>query len=179
MSIKVRDPFTGMTLPMGERGELAVKGATLMLGYDGVPLDETLDGEGFFPTGDGGYVDARGRVFWEGRLNDIIKTGGANVSPVEVDGVLTQCPGVKIVKTIGVADPLLGELVVSCVVAHQGAKLAENEIQSFARQHLASFKVPRRVVFLAEHQLSQTGSAKVRTAELRELAKALLQTETA
>lgn len=179
MTVKVRDPFTGETLPMGERGELAVKGATLMIGYTAVPLDETLDDEGFFPTGDGGYVDAEGRVFWEGRLNDIIKTGGANVSPVEVDAVLQQCPGVKIVKTIGVPDDLLGELVVSCVVPHEDAELREADVRSFAKQQLASFKVPRRVIFLSEDQLSQTGSAKVKTAALRELAADLLEIESA
>ncbi len=179
MVVKVRDPFTGETLPMGERGELAVKGATLMLGYDGVPLDQTLDDEGYFPTGDGGYVDAEGRVFWEGRLNDIIKTGGANVSPVEVDGVLHHCPGIKIVKTIGVPDDLLGELVVSCVVRHEGASLDEKDVRAFAKQQLASFKVPRRVVFVSEQDLSQTGSAKVKTDELRALAARELADEPA
>ena len=61
-----------------------------MLGYIGTPLDETLDAEGFFRTGDGGYLDDAGRLFWEGRLTDIIKTGGANVSPLEVDEALVD-----------------------------------------------------------------------------------------
>src|SRR3546814_1026273 len=73
---------------MGGRGEIAVKGPTLMLGYLGVPLADTVDEEGFFRTGDGGYVDAENRLYWEGRLNDIIKTGGANVSPLEIDDVI-------------------------------------------------------------------------------------------
>src|ERR1700759_1525837 len=83
------------------RGSTAAKGPTLMLGYIGVPLDETLDHVGFFRTGDGGYVDAENRLYWEGRLNDIIKTGGANVSPVEIDTILKHCPGVKITQTVG------------------------------------------------------------------------------
>lgn len=170
MTIKVVDPFSGEILPTGQRGELAVKGATLMLGYIGVPLDETLDDEGFFPTGDGGYVDAQGRVYWEGRLNDIIKTGGANVSPVEVDSVLMQCPGVKLVQTIGVPDDLLGEVVVSCILPHENARLDEDTVRAFAREHLASYKTPRRVLFLAEEDFAQTRSAKVKTAELRQLA---------
>lgn len=170
MSIKIRDPFTGDTLPMGERGELAVKGATLMIGYEGIPLNEALDEEGYFPTGDGGYLDAEGRVYWEGRLNDIIKTGGANVSPVEVDAVLAQCPGVKLVKTIGIPDTLLGELVVSCVVSHLGSSLNEATVRTYAKSQLASFKVPRHVIFMSEDQVSQTGSAKVKTADLREFA---------
>lgn len=170
MAIKIVDPLTGEILPMGERGELAVKGATLMLGYIGVPLDETLDEEGFFRTGDGGYLDADGRVYWEGRLNDIVKTGGANVSPVEVDARILLHPDVKLVQTVGVPDPLLGEMVVSCVVTHEGAVLDEATVQAFAKEVLASYKVPRRVIFVSESELPQTGTAKVKTADLRKLA---------
>jgi len=170
MAIKIVDPMTGALQPMGERGEIAVKGATLMLGYVGVPLDETLDDTGFFATGDGGYVDAEGRVYWEGRLNDIIKTGGANVSPLEVDARILELPEVKLVQTVGVPDELLGERVVSCVVLHQGAMLDEATVRGFVAHVLASYKVPRHVLFMAEHELEQTGSAKVRTAELRTLA---------
>jgi fatty-acyl-CoA synthase len=94
VTLKIVDPLTGAVTSLGERGEVAVKGPTLMLGYLGIPLDETLDEDGYFRTGDGGYVDAEGRLFWEGRLNDIIKTGGANVSPVEIDAVIQDCPGV-------------------------------------------------------------------------------------
>jgi fatty-acyl-CoA synthase len=168
---KIVDPFTADTLPRNERGEIAVKGPTLMMGYVGTPMDDTLDGEGFFRTGDGGYIDDSGRLFWEGRLNDVIKTGGANVSPLEVDEVLRTCPGVKLTQTVGVPDALLGELVVGCIVPHEGASLTEASIQSFAKQRLASYKVPRRVLFLAEDDLKTTGSAKIKTADLRELAK--------
>jgi len=170
MTLKIVDPFTGETMPMGERGELAVKGPTLMLGYIGVPLDETLDAQGFYRTGDGGYLDAEGRLFWEGRLNDIIKTGGANVSPVEVDALLLQFPGVKIVQTIGVPDDLLGELVVSCIVPHAGKTLDAEDIRTFAREKLASYKVPRKVLFFEEADFDQTGSSKVKTETLKKLA---------
>lgn len=170
MTLKIVDPFTGTTMPIGERGEIAVKGATLMLGYIGVPLDETLDEQGFLRTGDGGYVDSDGRVYWEGRLNDIIKTGGANVSPVEVDIRLLQHPSVKLSQTVGVPHETLGELVVSCLVLHDGEALDEAAVQTFAREHLATYKVPRRVLFLKEAELDQTGSGKVKTAELRKLA---------
>ncbi len=170
MTIKIVDPITGEILPMGERGEMAVKGVTLMLGYVGVPLDETLDEQGFFRTGDGGYLDPDGRVYWEGRINDIIKTGGANVSPVEVDARIIRHPAVKLVQTVGVPDHLLGELVVACVVLHEGASLSEAEIKAFAREELASYKVPRRVLFLDESELAQTGTAKVKTADLRKIA---------
>ena len=168
--IKIVDPLTGVTTPLGERGEIAVKGPTLMLGYLGVPLDQSLDEDGFLRTSDGGYIDEQGRLFWEGRLNDIIKTGGANVSPIEIDDVIRTCPGVKVSQTVGVPDDLLGELVVACIVPHEGAVLSEDDVKAFAKQKLASYKVPRRVLFVAEEDLKTTGSAKIKTADLRKLA---------
>lgn len=175
--IKIIDPLTGVTTPLGERGEIAVKGPTLMLGYLGIPLDQSVDEEGFLRTSDGGYIDDQGRLFWEGRLNDIIKTGGANVSPLEIDDVIRTAPGVKVSQTVGVPDDLLGELVVTCIVPHEGAVLNEDEIKSFAKQKLASYKVPRRVLFVSEDDLKTTGTAKIKTADLRKLAADLLAAE--
>ena len=178
-TIKIVDPLTGVTLPVGERGEIAVKGPTLMMGYLAIPLDESLDDEGFLRTSDGGYIDAGGRLFWEGRLNDIIKTGGANVSPLEIDAVIRECPGVKVSQTVGVPDELLGELVVTAIVPFDGADLTEATIQSFAKVKLASYKVPRRVIFVAEDDLKTTGSSKIKTADLRDLAAKRLKAEAA
>jgi fatty-acyl-CoA synthase len=178
-TIKIVDPLTGETVPRGERGEIAVKGPTLMLGYLGIPLDESLDAEGFFRTNDGGYIDERGRLVWEGRLNDIIKTGGANVSPIEVDGVAATCPGVKLSRTVGVPHETLGEIVVSCVVPFEGVTLAEETVRSYLKERLASYKVPRRVLFVSEAELSLTGSAKVKLDALRELAAKRLAAEQA
>jgi fatty-acyl-CoA synthase len=176
-TLKIVDPHSGCIVLRGERGEIAVKGPTLMLGYIDVPLDETLDEEGFFRTGDGGYMDARGRLFWEGRLTDIIKTGGANVSPLEIDGVLATCPGVKIGQTVGVPHDTLGEMVVTCVVPHADVVLDEAGIREYLKQRLASYKVPRRVLFLREEDLSMTGTAKVKSTALRELAAQRLHGE--
>lgn len=173
--LKIVDPLTNAVVPVGERGEIAIKGPTLMLGYLGIPLDETLDDEGYFRTGDGGHVDAEGRLFWKGRLNDIIKTGGANVSPVEVDAILMTCPGVKVAQTVGVPDDLLGELVVSCVVRQDDAAVDEATVQAFAKEKLAGYKVPRRVLFFTNDELAMTGSAKVKTSDLRALAAKTLQ----
>ena len=173
-SLKIVDPLTGRVVPVGERGEIAVKGPTLMLGYLGTPLDQTVDEDGYFRTGDGGYVDAAGRLFWEGRLNDIIKTGGANVSPLEIDSIIKDCPGVKLTQTVGVPHETLGELVVACVIPHAGAKLDEATVREFVRDKLASYKVPRRVLFFCEGDLRLTGSAKVKTSDLRHLAARIL-----
>jgi fatty-acyl-CoA synthase len=173
-TLKIVDPGTGAVVRRGERGEIAVKGPTTMLGYVGVPNDQALDADGFFHTGDGGYVDAAGQLVWEGRLTDIIKTGGANVSPREIDELLATHPGVRLVQTVGVPHETLGEMVVSCIVPHDGAAIEEASIRDFARERLASYKVPRRVLFLREDELSKTGSDKVKAGALRDLAVARL-----
>lgn len=176
---KIVDPLTGVVVPMGERGEIAIKGPTLMLGYVGVPLDESVDPEGFFRTGDGGWLDESGRLYWEGRLNDIIKTGGANVSPVEIDAIIKGCPGVKVTQTVGVPHDTLGELVVTCIVPHEGSALDEEGVRAFAREQLASYKIPRRVLFFGEDDLSLTGSAKIKSADLKALVIKRLEAEVA
>jgi fatty-acyl-CoA synthase len=109
-------------------------------------------------------------LHWEGRLNDIIKTGGANVSPLEIDAVIREHPEVKVSQTVGVPDELLGELVVTCIVPAEGASPEAETIRAYAREKLASYKVPRRILFVAEEDLETTGSAKIKTAELRKLA---------
>lgn len=177
--IKIVDPLDGAIMPLAERGEIAVKGPTLMLGYVGVPLPDTLDDEGFFRTGDGGHLDAEGRLHWHGRLNDIIKTGGANVSPLEIDATLREHPAVKLCQTVGVPHDTLGELVVSVIVPHSGKVLAEDDVRNFAREKLASYKVPRRVLFLAEEEVELTGSNKIKTADLRTLVVKRLEGEVA
>ncbi|MBH0780758.1 class I adenylate-forming enzyme family protein [Nocardia bovistercoris] len=169
-TVKVVDPLTDEVVARGVSGEICVKGPTLMLGYLGIPLDETLDADGYFRTGDGGYLDDTGRLYWEGRLTDIIKTGGANVSPLEVDEALARYPGVKVARTVGVPHETLGETVVACVVAHTGATVEETPVREFLRERLASYKVPRHVLLFDEAEFALTGSAKIKTSDLRELA---------
>ncbi len=176
-TLMIVDPLSGEVVPLGERGEICVKGPTLMLGYIGIPADETLDADGYLHTGDGGHFDGEGRLFWHGRLNDIVKTGGANVSPVEIDAVLKTITDVKAVQTVGVPHDTLGEIVVACIVRHAGSKLDQAAVQAFAKQTLASFKVPRRVLFFTDDEIALTGSAKIKTAELRKLASERLESE--
>jgi acyl-CoA synthetase (AMP-forming)/AMP-acid ligase II len=177
VTVKIVDPLTDAVAPRGESGEICVKAATLMLGYLGTPLDETLDAEGFFHTGDGGSLDDAGRLFWEGRLTDIIKTGGANVSPVEIDDALIGHPGVKVTRTVGVPHETLGEEVVACIVPHVDAGLRAEDIRGFLRERLASYKVPRHVLFFRDDEIALTGSAKIRSGDLRELAAKRLAAE--
>jgi fatty-acyl-CoA synthase len=176
VTVKIVDPLTGAVVPRREHGEICVKGPTLMLGYLGTPLDETLDAEGFFRTGDGGHLDDVGRLYWEGRLTDIIKTGGANVSPLEVDEALAGFPGVKVAQTVGVPHETLGEIVVACIVPHQGVGLDAEVIRTFLRERLASYKVPRHVLFFGEDEIALTGNAKIKSSGLRQLAAERLNT---
>jgi fatty-acyl-CoA synthase len=170
--LKIVDAQTGAVVPLGQHGEICIKGPTLMIGYIGKTPEETFDDEGYFHTGDGGYIDEAGHLFWKGRLTEIIKTGGANVSPLEIDTVLATYPGVRRAQTVGVPHETLGEMVVSCVVPQSGVSFDEAAIRGFLKERLASFKVPRRVLVLHEDEVLVTGNGKVKTAELRELASA-------
>jgi fatty-acyl-CoA synthase len=178
-TVVIVDPITGDVVTRGERGEIAVKGPTLMLGYVGIPLAETLDADGYLRTGDGGYLDEQGRLFWEGRLTDIIKTGGANVSPLEVDEALISYPGVKVARTVGVPHDTLGEVVVACIVPHHDVKLEAGEIRGHLQAQLASYKVPRHILFFEEDDLELTGSSKIKSGDLRKLAAERLPDELA
>lgn len=177
--LKIFDPDTGAIMPRGERGEIGIKGPTLMMGYIGKNLEDNFDAEGYFRTGDGGYVDEDGYLFWEGRLTEIIKTGGANVSPIEIDLALAEYPGVKRVQTVGVPDEMLGERVVSCIVLHDDVTLDAKSVQDFLKKRFASFKVPRNILFFAEEELAVTGSGKVKFQQLAVIAATKLTEQTA
>ena len=178
-TLKIIDPVSGDVLPRGERGEIAVKGPTLMTGYLARTAEECFDGEGFYCTGDGGYVDDTGWLFWEGRLTDIIKTGGANVSPFEVDEVITTYPGVEATQTVGLPHDTLGEIVVSCIVPHDRSRFDIDDFRKFLGERLASYKLPREILILEEEELTLTaGGNKIKSAEVRELAASRLRTGT-
>jgi acyl-CoA synthetase (AMP-forming)/AMP-acid ligase II len=175
--LKIIDPQTHLLQPIGQRGEICIKGPTLMTAYLGKGPEQTFDEEGFFCTGDGGYVDARGRLFWEGRLHDIIKTGGANVSPQEVDDAIANYPGVKRSQTVGVPHDTLSEMVVSCIVPVDGETLAESEIIAHLKSVLASYKIPRRVLLCEDADFALTGNEKIKSGEIRKFACARLGIE--
>jgi fatty-acyl-CoA synthase len=169
-SVRVVDRDTGDALSADAIGEITVKGPTLMLGYVKALPEQSFDDDGFFHTGDAGYVDGDGYLHWTGRITEMIKTGGANVSPVEIEETLLRHPGLKAALAVGIPDEKLGEMVVVCGVAHEGAHVDEDDVRGFLRGRLASYKIPRRVLFFDEHELSMTGNAKIRAEELRKLA---------
>ena len=175
--VRILDPETGDSLPVGVEGEIAVKGTTLMKSYIKSAPESCFDLDGFFHTEDAGYVDEMNRLHWTGRITGLIKTGGANVSPVELDELLLLHPGLKAALTVGVPHPMMGETVVVCAVAHDGLSLSEEDVREFLRGRVASYKLPRRVLFFEESDLSMTGNAKIRAENLRKLAVARLMND--
>jgi fatty-acyl-CoA synthase len=169
-AVRIVDTETGEALGAGDPGEIRVKGPTLMKGYLKVAPEDVFDADGFFPTGDAGFVDDHGHLHWVGRTSDLIKTGGANVSPVEIERELLRHPGLQSASAVGVPHPTLGELVVVCAVAHRGLDVDESSVRAFLKGSIASYKIPRRVLFFEEDDLTLTGTAKIRTDELRRLA---------
>jgi len=169
-SVRIVDVATGTAQPAGAPGEIRVKGPTLMKGYLKVAPEEVFDADGFFPTGDAGFVDDAGHLHWVGRTSDLIKTGGANVSPVEIEHELLRHPGLHSALAVGVPHPTLGQIVVVCAVAQPGAELDEDGVREFLRGKIASYKLPRRVLFFGEDELVLTGNSKIRADDLRRLA---------
>jgi fatty-acyl-CoA synthase len=176
-SIRIIDGMTGDALGPGQEGEITLKGLTLMRGYVKVPPEECFDSEGYFHTGDAGWIDERGLLHWTGRLTTVIKTSGANVSPLEVEELLGTHPDVKGVVVVGVPDSSAGELVVACVVAREDSSLNEDDVRQFLRGSLSSYKVPRRVLFFADDELPKTGSDKFDVNAARTIATDRLATE--
>jgi acyl-CoA synthetase (AMP-forming)/AMP-acid ligase II len=176
--IAIVDPESGAHLPAGAHGEIAVRGATLMRGYHKVEAEHVFDRDGFFRTQDGGSLDEAGHLHWTGRLSGLIKTGGANVSPVEVERALAAYPGLRIAAAVGVPHPTLGEVVILCVRPIAGAPPPdEAAIQAFVRERLAPYKVPRRVLVMDERDFSYTANQKIQVTLLREAALRRLHAE--
>jgi fatty-acyl-CoA synthase len=174
VEIRIVDTESGLPLKAGETGEILVKGPTLMEGYYKVPRATTFDGEGFFRTGDRGFFDEQGYLHFGGRLKDVIKTAGVNVAAAEIEETLAHHPAVKTAHVVGVPDPVRGENVAALVVLHSGRSATADELRSFCRERLASYKVPRHVFAIGDQDVPRTGTGKVEKPALREMAQRLV-----
>jgi len=166
-TIKVFDE-KGQEVPPGQRGEIVIKGPTLMKGYWNLP-EETAKAikDGWFYTGDLGYVDEDGYFYITGRKKDIIIRGGENVSPVEVEEVLLQHPAVAEAAVVGIPDAVYGEEIKAFVVIKPGKRVSEEELIAFCKDRLPTFKSPKKVQFMKS--LPRNILGKVLRAELRQL----------
>ena len=145
-------------LPSGERGEVAIKGTTVVDGYENNPgANESAFTEGWFRTGDEGVLDADGYLFLTGRLKEQINRGGEKISPLEIDEVLIGHPAVAEAVTFAIPHEKLGEEIGAAVVLAEGREATESELRDYLRERLAPFKVPRRIVFVTEIPKGATG----------------------
>jgi fatty-acyl-CoA synthase len=169
MQIRAVDPATGHPLPSGQVGELRVRGHTTPGYYrDPEQTRAAFDADGWFVTGDLGRMGDDGRVRFHGRLKELIKTGGANVAPLEVEAVLMSHPAVVQAHVVGVPDQARGEVGVAVVELHEGAAATVPALAAFCRERLASYKVPARIVVRKADEFPRTSTGKVQKPRLRE-----------
>lgn len=165
--VRIVDPQTRDDLPIGARGEIAVRGVGLFDGYFNEPeltKRQHLEG-GFFLTGDMGSMDEEGRLSFHGRFKDQLKVGGENVSALEVESFLSTHPAVSLAQVVGIADEKYGEVPAAFVELKAGAAATEQEIIDFCTNQIARFKIPRHVRFVTEWPMSATKIVKYRLRE--------------
>ena len=166
MEVKVVDVGTGALHGLEAVGELAVKSASVMMGYHRMPgeTNKSFSPNGFFLTGDLAMIDDQGFIRIIGRRKELIIRGGNNVTPREVEDVLRTHPAVDQICVVGAPPELLGEMICACVVPVEGAMITGDELKEFCREHLVDYKVPDVVRFFDAFPM--TGSGKVRRQEL-------------
>jgi len=162
---RVVDPESGKD---SDTGELWLRGPNVMQGYYGRERHETFDEQGWYHTGDMFRVDADGDFFFRGRTGDIIRTSGAQVSPREVEGVLSDLTGGRTAIVIGVPDPARGQLVTAVMVGSD--PVDEAALTASLRERLSPYKVPRRIITLEEKELPTLSSGKIDLKRLVEIA---------
>jgi fatty-acyl-CoA synthase len=145
----------GRDVPVGAPGRIFVGNGLLFSGYTGGGSKPVVDG--LMATGDIGRLNDRGLLFVEGRVDDMIVSGGENVFPLEVEDVLLQHPGIADACVVGVADDLWGQRLRAVVVPADGAEVTADDVKGFVRGRLATYKVPRDVVFRTELPRNPTG----------------------
>ena len=167
-SCRIIDPETGKDQDIDEPGEIVFKGYGMMMGYYKKPKEtaDCYDDDGWFHTGDTGLRRADGYIQFLGRYKDMLKVGGENVDPMEVEGLLLQSEGVQQVAVVGYPDERLTEVPVAYVQKKEHAEIAEEDVIGYCKGKVASFKMPRHVLFIDEFPM--TASGKIRKVELRE-----------
>jgi fatty-acyl-CoA synthase len=176
--IRIRDFETGEALPPNQLGEITVSGLSLMRGYYKEDPLLPVDSAGYLPTNDSGYLTDEGYLIFAGRTDGLIKTAGVNVSPIEIEERIQQWGRLGTTAVVGVSHPVLGAVVVLCAVLKPDDPVDVDEIKFYLRKHLASYKVPRYVLFFSEEEIPLTISSKVQIGPLAEQVKVrLLQLE--
>jgi acyl-CoA synthetase (AMP-forming)/AMP-acid ligase II len=151
----------------GNTGEIVVKGDTVFSGYEDAPEENAAAfTDGWFRTGDMGYLDRDGYLFLSGRKKELINKGGEKISPEEIDTVLKSHPRVRDAMTFGIADPVLGEDVAAMVVPADD-HLTETDLRRFLLDRLVQFKIPRKIRFVDRIPRTPTGKPQRHTGSKR------------
>jgi fatty-acyl-CoA synthase len=166
--IRVVDPQTRRDQPAGAPGEILVRGYTLMRGYYNKPeaTAAAIDGEGWMHTGDMGLLRADGHLRFLGRYKDMLKIGGENVDPMEVEAYLMGHPAISLAAVVSYPDARLSEVGVAFVRCEPGHRITASDVLAFCRGRIASFKIPRHVLFVEDFPM--TSSGKIQKVKLRE-----------
>jgi acyl-CoA synthetase (AMP-forming)/AMP-acid ligase II len=164
-TVRLYDPNGRVVEGVGKVGRIFVGNGFQFDGYTGGGNKEVIDG--LMSTGDVGHFDAAGRLFIDGRDDDMIVSGGENLFPGEIEELLVTHPAIEETSVIGVDDPEFGKRLAAFVVRKPGAELTEDDVREFVKDNLARYKVPRDVTFL--DALPRTPTGKVLKRRLREM----------
>jgi len=171
----VVDPDSGERLPDGEEGEICVRGPAVLRRYYKVDPSETFDEAGFFHTGDLGFVDENGALHFANRKKDMIKTGGINVSPADVESKLVQLDGVGAAYAFPLQSDEKGEVVGAALVVAAGSEPDIDSLLARCKELLSGYKRPHGLLLLTEDQVPMTGSGKVQKVVMRDRLAALMR----
>jgi len=158
----------GAQKAQGELGEVCIRGANVTPGYYNNPSanEANFTSDGWFRTGDQGFLDTEGYLTLTGRLKELINRGGEKISPLEVDAALIEHPKIAEAICFAVPDPKYGEEVHAAVVPKEGVTVTEKEIEEFAKSKLSAFKVPKKV-YIAD-KLPRTATGKLQRRHIAE-----------
>jgi len=160
---------SGRPTPQGQTGRIFVANEMLFEGYTGGGTKDVIDG--LMATGDVGRFDPDGRLFVEGRDDEMIVSGGENVFPAEIEDTLARHPSVCEVAAVGVEDKDFGQRLRAFVVLEQGSETTEDDLKDHVKRNLARFKVPREIVFLDELPRNATGKVLKRELKSRSVSR--------
>jgi fatty-acyl-CoA synthase len=166
--VRVVDPESGVELEEEEHGELLIRGYTLTQGYykNEAATAEITDDEGWLHTGDEAFIRRDGHVTFLGRLKDMLKVGGENVSPAEVEAHLLSNTDAKEVAVVGVPDSRLGEVPAVFIVNAKGREITQRDVDECCSGRIAGFKIPRYVFAADKLPMTETGKVQKRLLEL-------------
>ncbi|MBT5701054.1 MAG: AMP-binding protein [Gammaproteobacteria bacterium] len=154
---KIVDPDTLEERPVGEQGEILLKGYSVFDGYyNAAEKNQEAFVDGWFRTGDLCAIDADGGVTFHGRLKDMLKVGGENVAALEIESFLITHPSVIMAQVIGVPDDRLSEVACAYIELHDGESMTADDLIEFCKGKISSFKIPRHVRFVSEWPMSST-----------------------